>query len=117
MSERIPAQVFCLAELLSDEMVARGWTTTDVALRMGGDEEQFAKNLLALDILMCVHEDKLLIGDRMFDAMTKVFDVDPMFFRNIDAAWRENPDRRSPFTPPESIFGPVSRRALIHAVT
>src|ERR1700744_768683 len=29
MTERIPAQVFCLAELLSDEMVERGWTTDD----------------------------------------------------------------------------------------
>jgi hypothetical protein len=116
MTERIPAEVFCLAELLSDEMSARGWTTDDVALRMGGDEEQFTRDLLALNLIMCVHKDSLLIGDRLFDALTKVFDVDPMFFRNIDAEWRKHPDRRSPFSPPDEIFGPISRRALFHVV-
>lgn len=116
MSERVPAEVFCLAELLSDELVARGWTTDDVALRMGGDEKQFIKDLLAINLIMCVHKDKLLIGDRLFDGLTRVFGVDPMFFRNIDAEWRKYPDRRSPFEPPESIFGPISRRAMFYAV-
>jgi len=116
MEECIPAQVFCLAELLSDELIARGWTTDDVAARMGGNEDQFIKDLLAVNLIMCVHKDKLLIGDRLFDGLAKVFDVDPMFFRNIDAGWRQYPDRRSPFEPPESIFGPISRRALFHVV-
>jgi hypothetical protein len=116
MTERIPAEVFCLAELLSDEMIARGWTTDDVAARMGGDEEQFTRDLLALNLIMCVHKDSLLIGDRLFDALTRAFDVDQMFFRNIDAEWRKHPDRRSPFSPPEAIFGPISRRALFHVV-
>jgi hypothetical protein len=67
---------------------------------------------------MCVQKDNLLVGDRMFDALTEVFEVDPMFFRNIDRAWREAPaDRRQPFTPPESIFGPVSRRAAFNVVS
>lgn len=114
--ERIPAEVFCLAELLSDELTARGWTTEDIAIRMGGDIEDFSKNLLAVDLLMCVHKDNLLVGDHLFDALTKVFDVDPMFFRNIDAAWRKHPEQRRPFAPPESIFGPVSRRAAFHVV-
>lgn len=116
MSERIPAQVFCLAELLSDELVERGWTTDDVALRMGGDENQFIRDLLGINLIMCVHRDGLLIGDHLFDGLTKVFDVDPMFFRNIDTAWRKHPDRRTPFEPPDSIFGPISRRALFHVV-
>lgn len=116
-NERIPAEVFCLAELLSDEMQARGWRTEDVAARMSGTVDELARNLLAMDLLMCVQKDGLLVGDRMFDALTEVFGVDPMFFRNIDRAWREAPpDRRQPFTPPDSIFGPVSRRAVIRAV-
>ena len=114
--KRIPAEVFCLAELLSDEIIARGWTTDDVAARMGGSVEDCARNLLAINLIMCVHDDKLLIGDRLFADLTEVFGVDPMFFRNIDAAWRENPKQRRPFTAPEEIFGPASRRALIRAV-
>ncbi len=115
MTERIPAEVFCLAELLSDEMVARGWTTEDVAFRIGcGDADEFRKNLLAIDLLMCVQDDNLLVGDRIFDALTEVFEVDPMFFRNIDTAWRNHPDRRSPFKPPDCIFGPISLRAASH---
>jgi len=116
MTERIPAEVFCLAELISDELIARGWTTEDVALRMSATPEEMQKNLLTLDLLMCVQRDGLLIGDQMFNGLTRVFDVDPMFFRNIDAQWRKHPDRRSPFTPPETIFGPISRRATIHTV-
>lgn len=114
--ERIPAEVFCLAELLSDELMARGWTTTTVALRMGGDIEETAKNLLAIDLLMCVQDDNLLVGDRLFDGLTKVFEVDSTYFRNIDATWRKHPDRRSPFEPPDAIFGPLSRRAAFHVV-
>lgn len=114
---RDPAEVFCLAEILSDELIARGWTTTDVALRMGGTAEDVAKNLLAIDLLMCVQRDSLLVGDRLFDGLTRVFDVDPDFFRNIDAAWRKHPDRRNDFTPPEKIFGPISRRAAFHVVS
>lgn len=116
-TERIPAEVFCLAELLSDEMEARGWTTEDIALRMGGTVEDFAKNLLSIDLLMCVQKDKLLVGDRMFDALTAVFDVDPDYFRNLDAVWRKAPpERRSPFKPPDSIFGPISRRSAFTVV-
>lgn len=112
-----PAEVFCLAELLSDELQARGWRTQDVALRMGGTAEHMANNLLALDLVMCVHDDKLLVGDKLFDGLAKAFDVDPQFFRNIDASWRKYPDRRRPFRPPDSIFGPISRRAFIRPVT
>lgn len=114
---RIPAEVFCLAELLSDEMQARGWRTEDVAARMSETIDELAKNLLTIDLLMCVQRDNLLVGDRMFDALAEVFEVDSMFFRNIDRAWREAPpERRQPFTPPEGIFGPVSRRAAIQIV-
>jgi hypothetical protein len=116
MTEAIPAEVFCLAELLAEELMARGWTTEDVALRMSINVDELSRNLLAIDLLMCVHRDKLLIGERIFDALTQVFDVDPMFFRNIDAMWRSNPDKRKPFTPPDSIFGPTSRRAAFHIV-
>ena len=115
--ERIPAEVFPLAELLGDEMEARGWTTDDVALRMGGDENIIARNLLAFMLLLSVQREGLLIGDAMLDNLTKVFDIDATFFRNIDSAWREAPaDRRRYYSPPDELFGPISRRAFIRAV-
>ena len=111
-----PVEVFCLAEFLCDEMMARGWTTTDVAIRMGGDPDQVVKDLLVVDLLMCVHRDSLLPGDRLFDGLAKAFDVDSSYFRNLDAIWRSHPDKRVPFEPPESIFGPISRRMAFHVV-
>jgi len=109
-----PAEVFPLAEYLCDEIQARGWTTIDVALRMGGaTEHEIAKDLLAVDVLLCVQNDKLEVGDRLFTALAKVFDVSEEFLRNLDAMWRRWPAKRAEFTPPESIFGPISRRATI----
>lgn len=118
MTTHVPAEVFCLAEMLADEMIERGWKTEDVALAMGAQtEDQFTKDLLAIDLLMCVHKDKLLVGDRLFAGLAKAFGVDEQYLRNLDDAWRQSPpERRSPFSPPDSIFGPISRRALIHAV-
>lgn len=114
---RIPAEVFPLAELLGDEMEARGWTTDDVAIQMGGDENEIARNMLVVMLLLSVQREGLAIGDKTLDGLTKAFDVDPEFFRNIDAAWRDAPaDRRQFYSPPEALFGPISRRGFIRAV-
>lgn len=111
------AEVFPLAEHLADEMIARGWNTFDVAARMGGvTAKEIGMDLLIVDLLMCVHDDNLLIGDEEFHKLARAFDVSEEYLRNLDKVWRDHPDRRSPFTPPESLFGPVSRRALIHVV-
>lgn len=111
MSEREPAEVFPLAEFLADEMTARGWQTEDVAVRMGGDRHVW-RNLMCLNLVMCVHNDGLLIDDETFAGLAHAFDVSEEYFRNLDKMWREWPDRRSPFVPPESIFGPISRNAF-----
>ena len=115
--ERVPAEVFPLAEYISDELVARGWTTADAAIRMGGaTEHQIAIDLLCLDLLMCVHKDNLLVGDRLFAGLSKAFGVSEQYFRAVDDTWRRHPDRRLPFEPPDAIFGPISRRSLIRVV-
>ena len=117
MSDRIPAEVFPLAELLGDEMEARGWTTDDVAILMGGDENKIAKNMLMVMLLLSVQKESLKIGDHTFDELSNAFEVDPMFFRNIDAAWHNAPpDRRQTYSPPEKLFGPISRRGFIRAI-
>lgn len=112
----VPAEVFPLAEFLSDEILARGWTTTDVALRMGGTDEEIARNLLVVDLVMCVHRDGLLMSDKTFADLARAFEIEEHVLRSLDEAWRKWPDQRSEFTPPEAIFGPISRRALIRAV-
>ena len=72
MDELTPAEVFPLAEFIADELIARGWKTEDAAVRMGGATDlEIAKDLLALDLLMCVHKDKLLVGDRLFSCLSK----------------------------------------------
>ena len=115
--ERVPAEVWPLAAHLAEEMEARGWQTQDVAIRMGGRTPMdMAKDLLVLDLLMCVHSDKLLTSDKEFDKLALAFDVSADFFRNLDAMWRKWPDRRVKFKPPEHIFGPVSRRSVIRVV-
>jgi len=113
MTDRMPAQVFCLAELLSDEMLERGWTTEDVVRQMSTGRN-LAVDLCCIDMLMCVQDDNLLIDAETFDGLTRAFGVDPQFFRNIDAAWRAAPkERRADFDPPEQLFGPISRSALM----
>lgn len=110
--ERIPAEVFPLAEFLAEEILARGWTTTDVAVRMGGTADDMARNLLIVDLVMCVQKDGLLMSDKIFAGLALAFDVDEQYLRNLDETWRRHPERRSRFTPPDSIFGPISRAAM-----
>lgn len=108
MSEIEPAEVFCLAEFLCDEMIARGWTTDDVGTRMNTLRGPYM-NIAVVDLLMAVQKDGLLIDDETFAGLASAFDVSETCLRNLDATWRKWPDRRSPFSPPESIYGPLSR--------
>lgn len=111
-----PAQVFSLAEYLCEEMEARGWTSDDAAIRMGGTPDDIAKKLLRLDIVLCVQKDNMVLTDDFFEDLARAFDVSPQLFKNLDATWRKWPDRRSPFEAPDSIFGPISRRSMMRVV-
>lgn len=110
-----PADVFCLAEHLCEEMQARGWRTEDVAARMGTPSGA-AMDLFCLDLVMAVQDDGLIIDEEFFGGLARAFDVSAEFFRNLHEGWKRHPDRRSPFKCPEEIFGPISRRAMIRAV-
>ncbi len=101
-----PAMVFPLAEHLCDEMEARGWTTPDVAMRMGGTtRDEIKEDLLALNLLMAVQDDNLRVDDATLRKLAAAFDVSEQLFRNLDETWRRWPQRRSEFAPPESIYG------------
>lgn len=104
----IPVQVFHFSEFICEELSERGWTTEDIAKRMNTSRE-FWRDLLIVDLLLCVHDDKLILDDETCGGLARAFGVSPQFFRNLDETWRDFPDRRSPFTPPEEVFGPVSR--------
>lgn len=101
--ERAPAEVFCLAEYLAEEMLERGWTAADVAARMGTGES-VAHDTLVVDLLLAVQRDGLLIGEDTFSGLARAFGVSEQLFRNIDAVWRKWPDRRSPFKCPEELL-------------
>ena len=102
-AEREPAEVFPLAQYLCEEMEERGWTTADVATRMDGDD---AENQVAVDIILTVHKDSLVIDEKTFESLAKAFGVSALFFKRLDAVWRRWPDRRALFTAPESLFKP-----------
>ena len=104
MMARVPAQVFHIAEYLCEEILARGWTTADVGRRMKTSRSAEV-DILIVDMLLCVHEDGLLLDDETCDGLGRAFGVNPTFFRNLDTIWRKWPDRRASFTPPESVFG------------
>ena len=109
----VRAEVFPLAEFLYDEMKARGWQTQDVVIRMGtSDVHEIAVDLCSLDLLMVVQSDNLIVGDKLFAKLAKAFDVSEQMLRALDGAWREFPERRSPFDCPEDVFGPISRASV-----
>jgi hypothetical protein len=104
-----PAQVFSLSEYLCEEILARDWTTDDVAVRMGGDP---AIDLFVVDTIISVPEEQLIINDDTFKGLARAFGVSEEFFRNIHAEWNRWPDRRSPFNAPDAVFSEISKGAF-----
>lgn len=103
-----PAHVFSSAEFLCDEMQARDWTTDDVAARMPGN---LAKNSIVIALLISVL-DGPRIDSELSKALGVAFDVSADYFAKLDKGWHEWPDRRSPFSAPDSVFGPACIKAL-----
>ena len=106
----MPAEVFSLAEMLGDEMQARGWTIEDAGGRMGIDGP--ARDTLVLATAMAVQSEGLLLTDDFMAGLARAFDVSPEFFRNMHAQWLAHPQARQPYEVPDSLFGPWLRTAL-----
>lgn len=107
MSEpHAPAEVFPLAEFLADEMLARGWQTQDVVARFS-TKGKFARDLISLNLLMCVQNDGLLVGNRLFAGLSTAFEVSEEYLRAVDRIWRENPTNRTTWECPENLLGVV----------
>lgn len=114
--ERGPAQVFSIAECLGDEMQARGWTTDDVAARYTADP--FDIPMAAFEIALLISVTKMgPLSKGCAERLSRAFDVSAEFFLNIDAVWQRWPDRRSPYSAPNELFGPIVRQGLDGAKT
>ena len=103
-AESGPAEVHSLASYLCEEMLAREWTSLDVARAMGGGTRSVERNTLIVDLLLVVQRDKLVVADETFRGLARAFGVSDDLFRNLDREWRRWPDRRVPFECPESIL-------------
>ncbi len=84
--DRQPAEVFPPGEFIQEELDARGWTTADLAARMGGDA---GINKLTVDLLILVPSKNMLLGEETAHGLAKAFGVSSQFFLNIDAAWQK----------------------------
>ncbi len=90
MMTRTPAEVFPPGQFLQEELDARGWTTADLAQRMGGDP---AVDQLAVDIMLgCEPEDKgILLGREMAEGLALALGTSTEYWENLDRAWRDHP--------------------------
>lgn len=85
IADRRLAECFHVGEFIADEMAARGWTSRDVAARMGGEDD--ALDELALDLLIACPE--VLLGDDMPPKLARAFGVPAELFVNLDRAYRD----------------------------
>lgn len=105
MDMREPAEVFPLAQFVGEEMEARGWTSADVAFRMGfKDETDFGLKCFEVDLFLAVQEDGLILPPAFLDGLARAFGVSETFFSNLHEVWRRYPDRRVPYEPPDYLF-------------
>ena len=91
MKEFHPAEVFHTSVFIQEELDERGWSLRDLVFRMRryDSEKDWAINLLAIEMFMCVHEKNILLDQQMADELGLAFDVNPQFFLNLHESWRK----------------------------
>jgi hypothetical protein len=79
-----------LAELIEEEMEARGWKIGDLVMNMGPHFTEHDWNVcqLSWEIFIAVREPNILLGDVMAEQLSDAFDVSPKFFTNFHEMWR-----------------------------
>jgi len=87
--QRIPAEVFPPGEYIADELKARGWTTADLARRMGGDNP--GMDQLAIDLLIAVHDKNLILDEQTAFGLGRAFGTSARLWINLDRMWRGLP--------------------------
>ena len=80
------AESFPVWHFIFEEMEERGWSTADMALRMGGkDEKEIGIDQLSVE-LCSVDEEDLHLGKELSAKLGVAFGVSPEFFLNLDTA-------------------------------
>jgi plasmid maintenance system antidote protein VapI len=84
---RTPAEVVPVGDYIQEELTARGWTTADLAERMGDTYKERAIWELTLDLLIvCGDRPDILLGQETADALGKAFGTSGEFWSNLHAA-------------------------------
>ncbi|TXH08616.1 MAG: hypothetical protein E6R03_17870 [Hyphomicrobiaceae bacterium] len=96
-----PTVVHRLGQFLGEEMEERGWTSFDVAARMGSD---MAVDALFVDMVLVIDRPNAVISVHDYRRLEKAFGVSEGFFERLDADWRKQPDRLAPYSPPDHIL-------------
>jgi|TARA_Y100000296_G_scaffold84726_1_gene118683 HTH-type transcriptional regulator/antitoxin HigA len=87
MTERTVAETFPPGEFIADELTERGWTTADLAARMGGDP---AVNQLDIDLLIHAPSRDMILAEETAQGLARAFGVSASFFLSLDRAWRDH---------------------------
>lgn len=78
------ADALSVRDAIADEMMARGWTSEDVAIRMPGDA---AVNKCVVDVLLVIDRPDCALGITA-DRLAVAFGVQPEFFLSIERQYR-----------------------------
>jgi plasmid maintenance system antidote protein VapI len=80
-----------VADYIEEEMLERGWSVSDLAVRMGGDSpSDVGRDQLAIELLFaCRNERNIRLGEETALRLGRAFDVSPELFRNLEKSWIE----------------------------
>jgi len=79
------------SEFIAEELIARGWSADDLALRMSdGTDHDFGVCRVALDFYDEIGpgEPKMYMGDITGGKLGKAFGVSPGYFLALEEKWR-----------------------------
>jgi plasmid maintenance system antidote protein VapI len=105
----VPIEPLHVAEVIQEELEARGWHLEDLAGRMEGD---YDRNLLYLELCWSVHNVNCHLGD--VTPMAKALGVSPQFISNLDDSWRAWMKRNgiTSVEPSEKVTAEVNRHDI-----
>ncbi len=77
-----------LVSVVADEMVARDWTSLDVAVTMEGD---YRINIQNVELAMMAPPDRCAMSGKFIDALDGAFGRPPGYFKTIHQRWLDSP--------------------------
>lgn len=104
---------FPVGKYIADELAARGWTTRDLAERMGGD---VAVNELSLELIIHVHDKSMYMGKETAGGLARAFgtsaEVRDAHLNGTVKAHPPSPHHGSAARNGEAILHPMARCAF-----